>query len=54
MLAKAVGIILVCAVPVLLIFAFGSHQLLSAVFKQDSFSATSSLFMLGVAFTVLA
>jgi hypothetical protein len=53
-LAKAVGIILVCAVPVLLIFAFGSHQLLSAVFKKSQLHATSSLFPLGVAFTVLA
>jgi O-antigen/teichoic acid export membrane protein len=53
-LAKAVGIIVVCAVPVLLIFAFGSHQLMSAVFKKSQLQATSSLFMLGVAFTALA
>ena len=53
-LFKALAIIAVCSVPVLLIFAFGSHQLLSAVFKKSQLHATSSLFTLGVAFTVLA
>lgn len=53
-LAKAVGIILVCAVPVLVIFAFGSHQLLLAAFGSKRLKATDSLPVLGVAFTLLA
>jgi hypothetical protein len=53
-LGKALAIIAVCAVPVLLIFAFGAHQLLSAVFKRDQLYAVSSLLPLGIAFTVLA
>ncbi len=53
-LLKALAIILVCAVPVLLIFAFGAHQLLAAVFKPDQLKATSSLLVLGIAFSVLA
>ncbi|HUO70865.1 MAG TPA: hypothetical protein VMU39_08820 [Solirubrobacteraceae bacterium] len=53
-LAKALAIILVCAVPVLLIFAFGAHQLLAAVFKPDQLKATDALLPLGLAFTVLA
>ena len=53
-LARALAIIMVCAVPVLLIFAFGAHPLLSAVFKPDQLHAVSSLLPLGVAFTVLA
>ena len=52
-LARAVGIIGVCAVPVLLIFAFGSHQLLHAAFK-NRLLAENSLFILGLAFTMLA
>jgi O-antigen/teichoic acid export membrane protein len=51
---KALAIIGVCAIPVLLIFAFGSHQLMSAVFKKSQLRATDSLFVLGVAFTVMA
>jgi O-antigen/teichoic acid export membrane protein len=53
-LARAVAIILVCAVPVLLIFAFGSTPLLKAAFGANRLKATSSLFILGVAFTALA
>jgi O-antigen/teichoic acid export membrane protein len=53
-LLKALGIIAVCAIPVLLIFAFGSHQLMSAVFKRSQLHASGSLFVLGVAFSVLA
>ncbi|MGO9902538.1 MAG: lipopolysaccharide biosynthesis protein [Solirubrobacteraceae bacterium] len=53
-LARAVGIIAVCAVPVLLIYAFGSHQLLLAAFGQKRLRASDSLFVLGVAFTMLA
>jgi O-antigen/teichoic acid export membrane protein len=53
-LFRALGIIAVCAVPVLLIFAFGAHQLMSAVFKHDQLLATNALLPLGFAFTVLA
>jgi hypothetical protein len=45
---------MVCAIPVLLIFGFGAHQLLAAVFKPNQLKATSSLLILGIAFTVLA
>jgi O-antigen/teichoic acid export membrane protein len=53
-LARAVGIILVCAVPVLLIFGFGAHPLLKAAFGADRLRAQSSLLVLGLAFTALA
>ena len=53
-LARALGIILVCAVPVLLIFAFGSTPLLRAAFGAKRLEASGSLFILGVAFTALA
>jgi O-antigen/teichoic acid export membrane protein len=53
-LARALVIVLVCAVPVLLIFAFGSHQLMRLVFKANQQLADDSLFVLGLAFTVLA
>jgi hypothetical protein len=38
----------------MLIFAFGSHQLLAAVFGESKAIASSSLLPLGAAFTVLA
>jgi O-antigen/teichoic acid export membrane protein len=53
-LARALGIILVCAVPVLLIFALGAKPLLRAAFGPHRLAASNSLLMLGVAFTVLA
>jgi O-antigen/teichoic acid export membrane protein len=53
-LARALGIIAVCAVPVLAIFAFGAHQLLLAVFGHKRLAATDSLFPLGCAFALLA
>ncbi len=53
-LVRALAIILVCAVPVLLIFGFGAHQLLAAVFKPNQLKASDSLLVLGIAFTVLA
>jgi O-antigen/teichoic acid export membrane protein len=53
-LARAVGIIAVCAVPVLLIFAFGAHPLLLAAFGKKRLLASDSLFVLGLAFTMLA
>ena len=53
-LVRALGIIVVCAIPVLLIFAVGAHPLLAAVFKPQYLKATDALLVLGVAFTILA
>ncbi len=53
-LATALGIILVCAVPVLLIFGFAAKPLLRAAFGPHRLEASSSLLVLGVAFAVLA
>jgi hypothetical protein len=53
-LARAVAIILVCAVPVLLIFALAAHQVLSIPFKPNQLLATNALLTLGIAFTVLS
>jgi O-antigen/teichoic acid export membrane protein len=53
-LARAVAIVLVCAVPVLLIFAFGSTPLLRAAFGANRLKAANSLLILGIAFTALA
>ncbi len=53
-LARALGIVAVCAIPVLLIFAFASHLLIKSVFGADHVSASGSLLFLGLAFAVLA
>jgi O-antigen/teichoic acid export membrane protein len=53
-LARALGIILVCAVPVLLIFAFASEPLIRIAFGAGRASAHAALLPLGAAFTVLA
>jgi O-antigen/teichoic acid export membrane protein len=53
-LFKTLGIIAVAALPCLLIYAFGSHLLISAVFGAKKASAYRSLLPLGAAFTVLA
>ncbi len=53
-LAQALGIILVCSVPVLLIFAFGAKPLLRIAFGADRTGAADSLLILGIAFTLLA
>jgi O-antigen/teichoic acid export membrane protein len=53
-LARALGIIAVCAVPVLLIFAFASHPLIKLAFGANKSHASGSLFVLGLAFAVLA
>jgi O-antigen/teichoic acid export membrane protein len=50
----ALGIILVCAIPVLLIFGFGAKPLLRAAFGSNRLLASDSLLILGVAFTALA
>jgi O-antigen/teichoic acid export membrane protein len=53
-LIRALAIIAVCAVPCLLIFAAVPHLLLSVAFGSKRASASSSLLVLGAAFTVLA
>ena len=54
MLVRALGIIAVCAVPCLLIFAVAAHPLLKIAFGAKRANASDSLFVLGCAFTVLA
>lgn len=53
-LVNAIGIVLVCALPVLAIFAFGGEQLLRAVFGEDRLLAVDALMPLAVAFALLA
>ncbi len=53
-LFKALGIIGVCAIPCLLIFAAVPHLLLSVAFGSKRATASNSLLVLGLAFTVLA
>jgi O-antigen/teichoic acid export membrane protein len=53
-LLKSLGIVLVCALPCMLIYAFGAHLLLATVFGKSKAIASDSLLPLGAAFTVLA
>ncbi len=53
-LLRALGIIGVCAIPCLLIFAVAAHPLLAIAFSPKRATASSSLLPLGAAFTVLA
>jgi O-antigen/teichoic acid export membrane protein len=53
-LARSLGIVLVCAIPVLLIFAFAGRLLLRLAFGADRLLAVDALLPLGVAFTLLA
>jgi O-antigen/teichoic acid export membrane protein len=53
-LARALGIVAVCAVPVLLLYAFASHLLIRVGFGADHAGASGSLLVLGLAFTALA
>ena len=53
-LARALAIVAVCAIPVLLIFAFASHLLIEAAFGASKTTAANSLLVLGLAFSVLA
>jgi O-antigen/teichoic acid export membrane protein len=53
-LARALGIVAVCAVPVLLLYAFASHLLIRIGFGADHAGASGSLLVLGLAFTALA
>jgi O-antigen/teichoic acid export membrane protein len=53
-LGKAVAIVAVAAVPCLLIYAFLPRLLIRSAFGADRLLAVNTLFILGVAFTVLA
>ncbi|HWC86174.1 MAG TPA: hypothetical protein VG388_06530 [Solirubrobacteraceae bacterium] len=53
-LARALAIIAVVAVPCLLIFAVAPHLLLRLAFGATKTKASGALFILGLAFTVLA
>jgi O-antigen/teichoic acid export membrane protein len=53
-LFRALAIVLVCAVPVLLIFAVAAEPLLRIAFGANRVAAADSLLPLGVAFTLLA
>jgi len=53
-LARALAIIAVVAVPCLLIFAVAPHLLIKLAFGEKRTGAADSLFVLGLAFTVLA
>jgi O-antigen/teichoic acid export membrane protein len=53
-LLKALGIVFVCCLPCMLIFAVAAHPLLSIVFGHRRAIASSSLLPLGAAFTMLA
>jgi O-antigen/teichoic acid export membrane protein len=53
-LVRALGIVAVCAVPVLLIFGGASHLLIKAAFGASKTTASNSLLLLGLAFSVLA
>ena len=53
-LARALGILGVCTIPVLLIYAFASHLLIKLAFGADHTRAAGSLLVLGLAFTTLA
>lgn len=53
-LLRALGIIFVCAIPCLAIFAVAAHPLLAIAFSAKRAHASSSLLPLGAAFTVLA
>jgi len=53
-LIRTLGIIGICAIPCLLIFAVGAHPLLAVVFGKRRAIASGSLLPLGAAFTALA
>jgi O-antigen/teichoic acid export membrane protein len=53
-LLKSLGVVLLCAVPCMLIYAFGAHLLLETVFGKSKAIASNALLPLGAAFTALA
>ena len=52
-LARSLALIVLCAVPMMLIFGFGAEQLLEAVFGDDLTEAAGALPWLGLAMTLL-
>ena len=52
-LARSLGLIALCAAPMMLIFGFGAEQLLEAVFGDDLTEAAGALPWLGLAMTLL-
>jgi O-antigen/teichoic acid export membrane protein len=53
-LVRSLGLIALCAVPMMLIFGFAAEQLLEAVFGDDLTEAAGALPWLGLAMTLLA
>jgi O-antigen/teichoic acid export membrane protein len=53
-LLRALAIVLVCAVPVVAVYAFGGHQLIELAFGSDRLLAIDALLPLGIAFTLLS
>ena len=53
-LVRALGIVAICAVPVLLIYGFASRPLIKAAFGAGKTQASGSLLVLGLAFSALA
>ncbi|MHB1568233.1 MAG: lipopolysaccharide biosynthesis protein [Solirubrobacteraceae bacterium] len=53
-LVRALGIVGVCAIPVLAIYAFANHTLIKLAFGASKTQAAGSLLVLGLAFAVLA
>jgi O-antigen/teichoic acid export membrane protein len=53
-LLRTLGLIGLCAVPMMLIFGFGAEQLLRAVFGEDLTESADALPWLGLAMTLLA
>jgi O-antigen/teichoic acid export membrane protein len=53
-LLRTLGLIALCAVPIMLIFGFGAEQLLEAVFGEDLTEAAGALPWLGLAMALLA
>jgi O-antigen/teichoic acid export membrane protein len=53
-LLRSIAIVLVCAVPVLLIYAVGGHELIKVAFGPKRLLAVDALVPLGIAFTLLA
>jgi O-antigen/teichoic acid export membrane protein len=53
-LVRSLGLIALCAVPMMLIFGFAAEQLLEAVFGDDLTASAGALPWLGLAMTLLA
>jgi O-antigen/teichoic acid export membrane protein len=53
-LVRSLGLVVLCAAPMMLIFGLGAEQLLEAVFGDDLTEAAGALPWLGLAMTLLA